>query len=90
MVLSHLPIVTIARIYTTEPLDRESVSQYRLTVLGQDTTDQPLSDMSQITIVVLDFNDNVPKFEKDIFTFTVREESALSEVDGVLGSISVC
>ena len=88
-VQSRPPIVTTARIYTTELLDREATSQYQLTVLARDTTDQPLSGTSQITITVLDINDNAPVFDKATFTFSVFEESLLSDFNGVFGSINV-
>ena len=88
-VQSRPPTVTRGRIYTTEQLDREEVSHYELTVLAQDTTDQPLSGTAQVTITVLDSNDNVPKFVKDTFNFEVDEETLLSDFGGAIGEISV-
>ena len=86
-VQSRPPTITTARIYTIGQLDREEVSQYELTVVARDTTDQPLSGSAQLTITVLDSNDNSPEFPKDTFTFNVEEESLLDE--GVIGSITV-
>ena len=81
------PTVTTGRIYTIGQLDREQVSRYDLTVVARDTSDQPLSGSSQVTITVLDYNDNAPEFSKDTFTFEVEEESLLG--DGLVGSLTV-
>ena len=81
------PTVSTGRIYTIGQLDREQVSWYDLTVVARDTSDQPLSGSSQVTITVLDYNDNAPEFSKDTFTFEVEEESLLG--DGLVGSLSV-
>lgn len=77
MVQSRPPTITKARIYTIEELDREEVSRYQLTVLAQDTTDQPLTGTAQIEIEVSDTNDNAPQFDKDTFTYEVPEETLL-------------
>lgn len=88
MVQSRPPTITKARIYTIEELDREEVSHYQLTVLAQDTTDQPLTGTAQIVIEISDYNDNAPQFDKDTFTFQVLEET-LPE-DNIIAQISVC
>lgn len=64
------------------------MSQYELTVIAQDTTDQPLIGSSQVTITVLDYNDNAPMFSQDTFDFGIEEE-ALIGGDGLIGSIIV-
>ena len=87
MVQARPPTVTTGRIYTIGQLDREQVSQYDLTVVAQDTTDQPLSGSAQVTITILDYNDNAPEFDKDTFTFEVEEESLFE--DGVVGTLTV-
>lgn len=87
MVQSRPPTITKARIYTIEGLDREEVSHYQLTVLAQDTTDQPLTGTAQIVIEISDYNDNAPQFEKDTFTFQVLEETLLG--DNIIAEISV-
>ena len=88
MVQSRPPTITTARISTIGRLDREDISHYDLTVLAQDTTDQPLSAMSQITINVLDFNDNVPKFDRDSFSFSLHEETLPGSND-IIANITV-
>ena len=87
---SRPPTVTTARIYLTEQLDREEVSQYAITVQAQDTTSQPLTGTAQITINVLDYNDNSPLFDEDTFIFEVYEETLLEDNNRVIGSINVC
>ena len=89
-VQSRPPTVTTARIYLTEQLDREEVSQYTITVQAQDTTSQPLTGTAQITINVLDYNDNSPLFDEDTFIFEVYEETLLENNNRVIGSINVC
>ena len=88
MVQSRPPTVTVARIYTVGQLDRETMSEYDLTVTAQDTTDHPLDGSAEVRISVLDSNDNAPEFEMDSFSFSVEEESV--EGEGLIGSITVC
>ena len=82
------PTVTRGRIYTTQELDREEVASYELTIVAQDTSLQPLSATAQLTISVLDINDNAPQFEMDVFTIEVSEETLL-EGSEVITEISV-
>lgn len=65
------------------------MSCYELTILAQDTTNQPLNGTAHITISVLDYNDNAPQFDKDSFSFKVQEATLLEDSGGIIGEISV-
>ncbi|XP_074530788.1 protocadherin alpha-8-like [Halichoeres trimaculatus] len=45
-----------------EPLDRESVAHYEITITATDCGQPPLSSMRTLSIEVSDVNDNAPKF----------------------------
>ena len=90
MVQSRPPTVTTARIYTSGQLDREEVSHYELVVLARDTTNQPLNGTAQVTIHILDYNDNVPQFSQDSFNFNVYEETLLPDDSGTISTFTVC
>jgi len=47
---------------TTRPLDRESVSRYRLTVNASDRAVPPLASTASVIVYVRDENDNPPIF----------------------------
>lgn len=71
----------------TEPLDRETVSVYNLTVLLTRST-SPFSlfdSTASVTVTVLDVNDNSPLFNQRLFEFVVSEATDVGEtVGGVL------
>ncbi len=54
-------------------LDRETVSQYELTVMVQDQGNPPLNSTSIVRIVLLDENDNSPIFQNTSYSLTVPE-----------------
>ncbi|XP_075710878.1 protocadherin-16-like, partial [Rhinoderma darwinii] len=58
---------------TSRALDRESVSEYQLTVLVHDSGDPSLSASTTITVSVLDLNDNSPTFSASSFNAEVPE-----------------
>ncbi|XP_048088055.1 protocadherin alpha-3-like isoform X16 [Alosa alosa] len=57
------------------PLDRESVSQYDVTVTATDEGTPPLSSSTLITVHVADINDNAPRFPDPIINVYVKENS---------------
>lgn len=69
------PVVTTARVVTTETLDREDTALYRLTLNVQDSTASPLTASVPLTVTVLDVNDNSPLFSQSSFSFTVSEDT---------------
>ncbi|XP_072252477.1 protocadherin alpha-3-like [Leuresthes tenuis] len=58
------------------PLDRESVSNYDVTIVGNDKGNPPLSSTSVVSILVSDVNDNAPLFPESTINVYVKENSA--------------
>ncbi|XP_037403072.1 protocadherin alpha-2-like isoform X43 [Pygocentrus nattereri] len=58
-----------------EPLDRERVSQYNITITANDEGSPPLSTTSVIQVHVSDVNDNAPLFAAPIIHINVKENS---------------
>ncbi|XP_051810270.1 protocadherin alpha-2-like isoform X3 [Acanthochromis polyacanthus] len=58
-------------------LDRESVSQYNITIIAIDEGTPSLSSTSAITIQVSDVNDNPPQFLESIINVYVKENSPI-------------
>uniref|UniRef100_A0AAY5K9P4 Cadherin domain-containing protein n=1 Tax=Esox lucius TaxID=8010 RepID=A0AAY5K9P4_ESOLU len=54
-------------------LDRESVSQYNVTISAKDEGTPPLSSTTVIKITVSDVNDNPPRFSEPIINVFVKE-----------------
>ncbi|XP_034147531.1 protocadherin alpha-2 isoform X32 [Esox lucius] len=62
------------------PLDRESVSQYNVTITATDQGTPPLSSTSIITVHVSDVNDNPPRFSEPVINVYVKENSPVGDV----------
>ncbi|XP_060935156.1 protocadherin alpha-C2 [Limanda limanda] len=60
----------------SEPLDREIVPEYDITLVVTDAGTPPLSDNVTITVHLLDINDNAPKFPLSFNTIRVMENNA--------------
>ncbi|XP_015250308.1 PREDICTED: protocadherin gamma-C5-like, partial [Cyprinodon variegatus] len=58
-----------------KPLDREKKAFYQLKLTAVDGGNPTLSGTSQLTITVLDNNDNFPVFENMTFTVSLQENS---------------
>ncbi|XP_067127599.1 LOW QUALITY PROTEIN: protein dachsous-like [Centruroides vittatus] len=63
---------------SSRPLDREQVSHYNLVITARDHGNPSLSKMCNISIIVLDQNDNDPQFEHSEYSATVPEDIALN------------
>uniref|UniRef100_A0A8C5N4G4 Protocadherin Fat 4 n=1 Tax=Gouania willdenowi TaxID=441366 RepID=A0A8C5N4G4_GOUWI len=61
-------------------LDREELSNYTLTVVATDKGEPPLSSTMDVTMIVLDVNDNTPSFSQNIYDIEI-EESTLTGTD---------
>ncbi|XP_036445151.1 protocadherin Fat 4 [Colossoma macropomum] len=61
-------------------LDREEMANYTLTVIATDKGQPPLSSTMEVTMVVLDVNDNTPSFSQNIYDIEI-EENTLSGTD---------
>ncbi|XP_071254571.1 protocadherin alpha-4-like isoform X21 [Salvelinus alpinus] len=62
------------------PLDRESATQYNVTIKATDEGTPPLSSTRVITVDVSDVNDNAPRFSESIINVYVKENSPVGDV----------
>ncbi|XP_052005019.1 protocadherin-8 [Xyrauchen texanus] len=62
-------------IVTTTTLDRETISEYNLTVISEDLGTPPFKTIKQYTIRITDENDNAPMFSKDVYDVSVVENN---------------
>lgn len=74
------PVVTLARIVTTQALDREDIDLYQLTLTAQDLTNTPLAASVPVNVTVVDVNDNSPFFPSPSYTFNISEGTTVSLV----------
>lgn len=65
---------------TSRTLDRESVSEYQLTVLVHDSGQPSRSASTTITVSVLDLNDNSPTFSASSFNAEVPEDAPVGSL----------
>ncbi|XP_067374292.1 protocadherin alpha-3-like isoform X33 [Channa argus] len=57
------------------PLDRESVSQYNVSIMAADEGSPSLSSTSVVSIQVSDVNDNSPQFTEPLISIYIKENS---------------
>ncbi|KAK3557941.1 hypothetical protein QTP86_003854 [Hemibagrus guttatus] len=62
------------------PLDRESVSQYNITLTATDEGIPPLFSTTVITVHISDVNDNAPHFQDTIINVYLKENSPVGAV----------
>ncbi|XP_072573212.1 uncharacterized protein [Paramormyrops kingsleyae] len=62
------------------PLDRESASQYNVTIIATDEGNPPLSSTSVFAILVSDVNDNAPQFAKPELDVYLKENSPVGSL----------
>ena len=73
---SQPPVVTIARVITTQLLDREDIELYQFFLTAQDQTNAPLLTTVPVNITVLDDNDNDPIFPRSSYVFSISETTS--------------
>ncbi|XP_072204356.1 protocadherin-10-like isoform X2 [Excalfactoria chinensis] len=61
---------------TTEPLDREAVSEYNISITARDMGSPALLTRSTLTVPVSDVNDNAPRFLQPSYSVYVMENNA--------------
>ncbi|KAM9377517.1 protocadherin gamma-C5-like [Pholidichthys leucotaenia] len=66
---------TIPELILEKPLDREKQSVHKILLTALDGGNPVKSGTTQITITVLDINDNFPVFEKNIYKISLGENS---------------
>ncbi|XP_074864923.1 neural-cadherin-like [Carettochelys insculpta] len=62
---------------TVQRFDRESQREYPITVTATDQAAEPLIGICQINVVILDQNDNDPKFENTRYEYFLREDTKI-------------
>ncbi|XP_060630168.2 protocadherin beta-16-like isoform X1 [Anolis sagrei] len=78
---TNLPFVLKAienhyyQLVTQQPLDRERVSEYNITIIATDRGSPKLSSWKIITIQVSDINDNPPVFETSFYDMQLQENN---------------
>uniref|UniRef100_A0A3P8RIE3 Protocadherin-16 n=1 Tax=Astatotilapia calliptera TaxID=8154 RepID=A0A3P8RIE3_ASTCA len=60
-------------ISTTQVLDREEMQNYTLTIQARDYGPTPLSSFTQLHLVLLDQNDNIPSFTRKNYHASISE-----------------
>uniref|UniRef100_A0A3B4ZAP7 Cadherin domain-containing protein n=1 Tax=Seriola lalandi dorsalis TaxID=1841481 RepID=A0A3B4ZAP7_SERLL len=66
---------TVPELVLEKPLDREKKAVHKILLTALDGGNPVRSGTSQITISVLDINDNFPVFEKNVYKVTLGEKS---------------
>ncbi|XP_044060626.1 protocadherin gamma-C5-like isoform X4 [Siniperca chuatsi] len=66
---------TVPELVLEKPLDREKKAVHKILLTALDGGTPVRSGTSQITISVLDINDNFPVFEKNVYKVTLGEKS---------------
>ncbi|XP_034453209.1 protocadherin gamma-C5-like isoform X3 [Hippoglossus hippoglossus] len=66
---------TVPELVLEKPLDRERKAVHKILLTALDGGNPVRSGTSQITITVLDNNDNFPVFEKNVYKVTLGEKS---------------
>ncbi|NWX98396.1 CADN protein, partial [Nothoprocta ornata] len=62
---------------TAQVFDREKQREYPLTVTATDQAVEPLIGICQINVIILDQNDNDPRFENTHYEYFLREDTAV-------------
>ncbi|KAF6770183.1 hypothetical protein AHF37_11703 [Paragonimus kellicotti] len=69
---------------STGNLDREQLERFSVSIVVTDMGDPPKAAHTVVNIRVVDYNDNIPKFSKSFYTFSIRENSPIDQLVGVL------
>ncbi|XP_072001766.1 protocadherin gamma-C5-like isoform X3 [Engystomops pustulosus] len=88
----------IAELVLEKSLDREEKAEHKLILTALDGGDPPKSGSTQITVIVLDINDNAPMFDQSNYKISVSENIPVNSLvmslnatdldDGANGEIS--
>uniref|UniRef100_A0A6Q2Y7V5 Uncharacterized protein n=1 Tax=Esox lucius TaxID=8010 RepID=A0A6Q2Y7V5_ESOLU len=64
-------------IVTARRFDRERQREYSITVTATDRAEEPLIGICQLNVLILDQNDNSPKFENMLYEYFLREDTMI-------------
>ncbi|KAJ8002926.1 hypothetical protein DPEC_G00164040 [Dallia pectoralis] len=62
---------------TARRFDRERQREYSITVTATDWAEEPLIGICQLNVIILDQNDNSPKFENILYEYFLREDTLM-------------
>uniref|UniRef100_A0ACB8EA14 Uncharacterized protein n=1 Tax=Sphaerodactylus townsendi TaxID=933632 RepID=A0ACB8EA14_9SAUR len=62
---------------TLQVFDREKQKEYPITVTATDQAAEPLIGICQLNVVILDINDNSPRFENTHYEYFLREDTSI-------------
>ncbi|CAG5122525.1 unnamed protein product, partial [Candidula unifasciata] len=71
-------------LFVAHELDREKKDMYFLTIVVKDGGSEPRSSSVNITVYVLDENDNQPKFLKELYEFSIKENRKVNTFVGTV------
>lgn len=80
---------SLLQLVLAEPLDRELVSQYHLTIVATDGGQPPLSATCSVVVVVSDVNDNDPIFQQSMYSVDVSENATEGQFIDLLSQTSL-
>ncbi|XP_063304033.1 protocadherin gamma-B5-like isoform X34 [Pelobates fuscus] len=63
------------KLITTSPMDRETTSEYNITILAEDQGSPPMSTQKNVRLMLLDVNDNSPLFSQASYVAYVPENN---------------
>ena len=67
------------KVVTSDYLDRENTPSYDLSFICSDLGDPSLTSTAQISVTVLDENDNTPTFSEDTYSTILKENNDVGE-----------
>ncbi|XP_077387691.1 protocadherin gamma-A11-like isoform X20 [Festucalex cinctus] len=70
------PLTNYYNLISDQYLDRESVSEYNITITATDFGTPPLSSSTKLHLRISDVNDNAPIFDKNIYSAYVAENNS--------------
>jgi hypothetical protein len=72
-----------------QKLDREKVSQYNITITACDGGRPSNCGQLKLILNIIDINDHNPIFNKEVYTFSVRENQPVGSVIGKINAIDL-
>ncbi len=66
------------KIITSRKFDREERGSFRILLDCQDQGDYPRRSTAEIIVIILDKNDNIPKFSLDTYVVNMRENNSVN------------
>ncbi|VDM19308.1 unnamed protein product [Hydatigera taeniaeformis] len=76
-------------LHSTGGLDREKFAFISCKVIVSDMGTPPLSSQTEVTIEILDMNDNAPQFDHHEYNFQVEENSRLGTLIGIVRAFDI-